>query len=135
MLQPERSAADFLEAGHYLEWTERFRSAKFDRFTLSGRMAKRDRANLGDIAERNPTDWARSRSVDASSRVHIVESQCWAQPHFHKPARLNDGKVQARKRVLYLPLGIAQGKRYARRPAKRNEKKPAHVSRPPGISD
>jgi hypothetical protein len=28
-------------------------------------MAKRDRADFGDIAERNPTDWARSRSVAA----------------------------------------------------------------------
>src|ERR1035437_9566243 len=98
-----------------------------DRPPLGRRMSKGDRANFGDIAERNPTEWARSRSVDASHCVRIIESQGRAEPHFHQPARLNDSKVQARDCVLDLLLGIAQRERYAWWPAKRNEKKPSYV--------
>src|SRR5260370_147416 len=126
MLQPEWPAADFFEAGHYLERAERFRSAKFDRPPLGRRMSKGNRAHFGDIAERNPTDWARSRSVDASRCVRVIESQGRAQPHFHEPARLDHGKVQARDSVLDLFLGIAQRERYGWS-AKRNEKKPSPV--------
>jgi hypothetical protein len=127
MFQPERSAADPFEAGHYFKGAERLWSAKLDRFPPGRRMSKRDRADFGDVAERNPTDRARSRSVDSGRRVRIIESQGRAQPHFHKPTRLNDSKVQTRDSILDLLLRIAQGERYAWWPAKRNEEKPSHV--------
>src|ERR1022692_60874 len=128
MLELERSATDSFEASHHLEWAERLRSAELDGRTLSGRVSKRDSTHFGDVPERNPTDRCRAWSVDASRCIRVIESQRWAQPHFHKPTRLNSGEVQGRDRFLYRLFRIAQRAGNGGCPAKRDENKPFHVA-------
>src|SRR6266516_2485862 len=127
MLQPEGPAAYSLKAGYYVERAERFRSAKLDGLLLRRRMAQRNRADFCDIAVRNPTNWARSRPIDASLCFCVIESQSRAQPYFHKPARLYDGEVHAFDGSLNLLLRIGQRERYPWRSTKRDKEKPVHI--------
>ena len=127
MLELERPAADLLESGHDLQRAEGLGSAELDGPAVRGRRSKREGAHRGDIAEGNPTDRVGAGSIDARRSVGVVEPQCGAEPHFHEPARLNNGEVQARDGLFDLAFGIGQRERHARCPAKRKENKPPYV--------
>ena len=74
MLEIERPAANFFEASYNFEWADRRGSAKLDRLVPSGRISKGERADLGDILVRNPTDRNYTRSIDASRLICIIET-------------------------------------------------------------
>src|ERR1019366_7082356 len=74
-------------------------------------------------------------SIDACRSVGVVEPQCRAEPHFHEPARLNDGEVQARYGLFDLAFGLGQRERHAAWAAERNENKPRYVGGLGGVDE